>query len=86
MNILRKEKHLVSIAEEFGADELSLHFALATRKLMEKADKRGLPVNIWTADSPRWVKRGIRIGLSSIITNDPAKLLARRNELLNARR
>ena len=86
MNILRKEKHLVSIAEEFGADELSLHYALATRKLMEKAEKRGLPVNIWTADNPRWVKRGLRLGLSSIITNDPAKLLARRNELLNARR
>lgn len=82
MAMLRKEKHLVNIAEEFGADELSIHYSLATRKLMEKAGKRGLPVNIWTADNPRWVKRGVRLGLKSIITNDPAGLLARRQFLL----
>lgn len=81
MTILRKEKYLVNIAEEFGADELSIHYSLATRKLMEKAGKRDLPVNVWTADSSRWVKRGIKLGLRSIITNDPAKLLARRAEL-----
>ncbi|NOT47524.1 MAG: hypothetical protein HOP17_07210 [Acidobacteria bacterium] len=81
MTILRKEKHLVKIAEEFGADELSIHFSLATRKLMEKAAKRNFPVNVWTADSSRWVKRGTKLGLKSIITNDPAKLLARRAEI-----
>lgn len=82
MTILRKEKHLVRIAEELGADELSIHYSLATRKLMDKAGKRGLPVNIWTADNPRWVKRAIRLGIRSIITNDPARLLRRRAELL----
>ncbi|MEK7855299.1 MAG: glycerophosphodiester phosphodiesterase family protein, partial [Acidobacteriota bacterium] len=81
MTILRKEKHLVKIADEFGADELSIHYSLATQKLIEKAGKRGLPVNIWTADNPRWVKRGIRLGLSSIITNDPARMLARREQI-----
>jgi glycerophosphoryl diester phosphodiesterase len=83
MNILRKEKYLVDIAEEFGADELSLHRSLATTKLMESSGKRGLPVNIWTADNPRWVKKGIRLGLNSIITNDPGRLLQRRAELLS---
>lgn len=86
MTILRKEKHLVKIAEEFAADELSIHYSLATRKLMEKAGKCGLPVSVWTADNPRWVKRGIRLGLKSIITNDPAKLLARRAELYTSDR
>lgn len=81
MTILRKEKHLVKIAVEFGADELSIHYSLATRKLMEKAEKHGLPVNIWTADNPRWIKRGMRLGLKSIITNDPARMLARRAEV-----
>jgi glycerophosphoryl diester phosphodiesterase len=84
MTILRKEKHLVKIADEFGADELSIHFSLATRKLMEKAAKHGLPVNIWTADNPRWVRRALRLGLKSIITNDPSKLLSRRAELAEA--
>ena len=81
MTILRKEKHLVKIAAEFGADELSIHYSLATRKLMEKAEKRGLPVNVWTTDRPRWIKRAIDLGINAVITNDPARLIARRIEL-----
>ncbi len=82
MTILRKEKHLVKIAEEFGASEMSIHYSLATKKLMEKAGKQGLPVTIWTADNSRWVKRGVKLGLNAIITNNPAKLLAKRSEIL----
>lgn len=86
MTMLRKEKYLVNIAEECGADELSLHYSLATRKLMDKAGKRGLPVTIWTVDNPRWMKRGIRLGLNAIITNNPARLLAKRRDLLKDQR
>lgn len=80
-NILRKDKHLVRIAEQLGADEISLHYTLATRKLMKKAGQRNLPVTIWTADNPRWIRRGLKLGLNAIITNDPARLLDRRREL-----
>jgi glycerophosphoryl diester phosphodiesterase len=79
--LLRKEKHLVRIAVELGVSEISLHRSLVTRKLMKKASRRGLPVAVWTADHPRWVKRAIRLGVKAIITNDPARLLKRRNEL-----
>ncbi|MBC7899912.1 MAG: hypothetical protein H7070_07640 [Saprospiraceae bacterium] len=82
MTILRKEKHLVKIADEFGADEISIHFSLATQKLMKKAAQRNLPVTIWTADNPRWVRRGMKLGLNAIITNNPAPLLAKRREIL----
>lgn len=82
MSILRKEKYLVKIAAEMGADEISLHYTLATKKLVSKAEKRGLPVAIWTADSPRWVKRAIKLGIKTIITNDPSRLIARRKELV----
>lgn len=81
MTILRKEKHLVRLAAEFGADELSVHYSLATKKLMKKAERYGLPVAIWTADNPRWVKRAAKLGIQSIITNNPARLLERRAEL-----
>lgn len=83
MTVLRKEKHMVKIAVEFGADELSVHCSLATRKLMNRAAHRGLPVTIWTADNPRWVKRALKLGVAAIITNDPARLLNERNELLS---
>ena len=82
-NILRKDKHLLRLAEEAGADEISLHYTLATRKLMKKAGKRNLRVIIWTADHPRWIRRALKLGLAAIITNDPARLLERRCELLS---
>ncbi|MBK8148810.1 MAG: glycerophosphodiester phosphodiesterase [Acidobacteria bacterium] len=81
MTILRKEKRLVGVADDLGADMLSVHFSLATRKLVEKAEKRGMPVTIWTADNPRWVKRALDLGLFAVITNDPATLLAKREKL-----
>ena len=81
MTMLRKEKHLVSIAAEFGADELSIHYSLVTHKLMDRARKYGLPVNVWTVNHPRWVKRAAKLGIRSLITNDPAELIARRAAL-----
>jgi glycerophosphoryl diester phosphodiesterase len=77
MTMLRKEKYIVSLAEEFGADELSLHYSLATRGLMAKARSRGLPVTIWTADRPSWVAIGKKLGLHAIITNNPKRMLAK---------
>lgn len=81
MTILRKEKRLVKIAHEIGADQISLHFSLCTRKLMEKAAKKNLAVTIWTADNPHWVRRALNLGINAIITNNPARLLAKRQEI-----
>lgn len=80
--ILRKEKRLIEVAKELHASRLSLHFSLATKKLMRKAADADLPVTIWTADSPRWVKRSIKLGIDHIITNNPAALLAKRYDSL----
>lgn len=82
--ILRKEKRLIEVAADLSADMLSLHFSLATRKLMEKAATKNLPVTIWTANNALWVKRGFDLGLFAIITNNPARLLAKRAELSSA--
>jgi len=80
MTILRKEKRLVNIAHDLGADMLSVHFSLATKKLMKKAEKKNLPVTIWTANHERWVKRAVNLNLFAVITNNPARLLAKLNE------
>lgn len=77
MTVLRKEKYIVNIAEEFGADELSLHYSLATRSLMTKARARNLHVTVWTLNHPVWVARGVKLGLRAIITNNPKRLLSR---------
>jgi glycerophosphoryl diester phosphodiesterase len=79
MRLLRKEKYLINIAREFGADQLSVHKALASRKLVRKAAKHGMPVTVWTVNATRWIPRASRQGLFAVITNDPSKMLARRN-------
>ena len=79
--ILRGKSRLMEKAQAYFADELSLHYSLATRKMIEKAKEKGFPVTIWTADSPAWVKRAIDLNIDAIITNNPARLLAKREEM-----
>ncbi len=80
--IVRREKPLISIAKQLGADFISLHFSLATGKLMESAHHENLPVAVWTTDSPRWIKRSVKLGICHLITNSPTTLLAKRSQLL----
>jgi glycerophosphoryl diester phosphodiesterase len=82
MRLLRKEKYLINIAREIGADHLSLHKSLVSRKLVSKAEKFGMPVTIWTVDHPRWLRRGIKLNAHAVITNDPVRLVEKRNEFL----
>ncbi len=83
MSVIRKEKRLVNIARDVGADSLSVHFSLATRKLMKKSRRSGLPVAVWTVDSSRWMKKALDLGIEALITNRPDRMLLRRRELLH---
>lgn len=80
-SFFRREKYLLRLADELGTDHLSLHYSLISRKLMEKAERKNLPVTIWTADNPLWVKRALNLGIHAIITNNPARLLAKRRQV-----
>lgn len=76
MDFLRRRKHILAIAHEFGAHQISLHYSLITRKLVALATEAQMPVTIWTADDPKWKKRCAKLGIKALITNDPAKLMA----------
>lgn len=80
-HLLKPKNRLVTKALELGANEISLHYSLATPSAMREADAYNFPVTIWTADHPIWVKRAENLGVRAIITNKPARLLARRDEL-----
>ena len=80
--LLRKEKHILRLAEAAAADEISLHYTLATRRLVSEAARGGIDVVVWTVDRARWARRGAELGLKAVITNDPAKLIAARVRLL----
>ncbi len=81
LDILRKKKRLLQKAQECEADEISIHFSLATEKFVRRAAGENLPVTIWTANNPVWVKRAVNLGINAIITNNPARLLAAREEI-----
>lgn len=85
MRLLRKEKYLISIARELGAGHLCLHKTLATRELVRKAEKYGMPVTVWTVNRAAWVSRAARQGLYAVITDEPSKMLSRRESMLRQR-
>jgi glycerophosphoryl diester phosphodiesterase len=76
-------RRMIERAIRSGASEIALHRSLATQRAVQMAERHGLETVIWTADSPAWVKRAIKSGIRAIITNNPARLFARRAELLN---
>lgn len=79
MTALQKDARIIGAAKAVDAHQISVHYSLATKRLMGMAE--GLPVTIWTADNPRWARRGTELGLRAIITNDPRRLLEKKKEL-----
>jgi glycerophosphoryl diester phosphodiesterase len=69
-------------AIEFDANELSLHYSLATKKLIREAKERGISTVIWTVERNIWIKRALNLEIRALITNNPASLLAKRREIL----
>jgi len=78
MNILRRKRHIIALAREFSADQLSVHHSLATPKLTTLATDAQMPITIWTTDNPAWLTRCRKRNISALITNNPAKLLSKR--------
>jgi glycerophosphoryl diester phosphodiesterase len=78
MTILRRREHIVKMAREFGADELSVHRALATNQLCALASAAGLPMAVWTVDDARWIARSRQRAIRALITNHPAALIRQR--------
>jgi len=70
---------LASVAQAHGADEIALHHTLASARAIENALRLGLRVIVWTVDDPEWVTKAQTLGVTGLITNDPARLLARRS-------
>ncbi|HEX8493617.1 MAG TPA: glycerophosphodiester phosphodiesterase family protein [Pyrinomonadaceae bacterium] len=81
---LPSARKLVEQALNYGADEIALHRTLATRRVVAAAREHGLNVVVWTVDNPAWVKRARDFGIQAIITNRPAQMRARLNQLLDA--
>jgi glycerophosphoryl diester phosphodiesterase len=84
MRFLRKEKYVIDISRECGADHVSIHRSLLSKGLVRKAARFGMPVTVWTADSSRWIRAATRSDVFALITNDPQDMLAARERYLQA--
>lgn len=80
--VLQKRNYILAKAEQFRADEISLHYSLVTGKLIEAATAANLSVVIWTVDRTSWVNRAVNLKITAIISNDPARMIAKRREIL----
>jgi glycerophosphoryl diester phosphodiesterase len=76
MLIIRHREHIVTLASEFGADQISLHHSLISPKLVHRATEAGMPITVWTVDDPRWLSRRRNLNIDALITNDPSKFLS----------
>jgi glycerophosphoryl diester phosphodiesterase len=58
----------------FGAEVLVPHWAIASKRLIRSAHRKGLKVIPWTVNYPLHMKRKILDGVDGIITNYPSRL------------
>ena len=68
--IIRRRRHMLLMASEFGADEISVHHSLVTRGFCRRAGEAGIPVTVWTVDDKKWLPKAEKLGITAIITND----------------
>jgi glycerophosphoryl diester phosphodiesterase len=71
--------NMLNLARRAGADEIALHYTLASPRVVEKAREDGLETVVWTVDDPRWIGLARSLGIKALISNDPATMLRHRN-------
>lgn len=75
LRLVRTKRKLIEAAISNKANEIALHYTLATRPTVKAATEAGLKTVIWTADNPVWIERAINYGIQAIITNNPKRMV-----------
>lgn len=60
-------------ALKMGAQYVLPHYKSVSRRLIERAHKKGLKIGVWTVNSPRDVERMRVLGADAIMTDYPEK-------------
>jgi glycerophosphoryl diester phosphodiesterase len=75
-------RKLAELAKAHGAEEIALHYTLASPRAIENAKRLGLGVVVWTVDNPEWLSKARSLGVVALITNNPAVMLHARRALV----
>lgn len=73
---------MIQAACDCGASEILFHRLLATRHTIEVALKAHLIPIVWTTDYPKWIERAHARGIHALMTNEPARMLGRRDAIV----
>ena len=80
--LIREQADLIQYVDEldYQIDCLNCHYSTLTSKLIDAMHERGIAVHVWTPDTEGELERVIALGPDGIITNEPGKALAIRNQ------
>lgn len=66
---------MIARAQDYQAKEIALHHSVVTRRSINLALKNKLSVVVWTTEDPEWLSRAREMGISAVMTNDPARMI-----------
>ncbi len=78
----RSIRRMIDAAISCGAEEILLHRLLATPRSVALMKERGLVPVMWTVNDRRWVARAASLEIHALITNNPAKMIMRRERIV----
>lgn len=70
-------RKIIANTVENGADEILLHHLIAKQRVLKLALAANLNPVVWTVENPEWIARAQENGIHALMTNNPAKMLAR---------
>jgi glycerophosphoryl diester phosphodiesterase len=68
-------RSIIRAAQDVDADEVALHYGLATRRTVDALHEQRLAVSAWTANSRLVMRRLVACGVDAIMTNYPKRLM-----------
>ena len=71
-------RKIISATLQCRAEQILLHHSIAKPRILSLALKTNLSPVVWTVDDAVWVARARENGIHALMTNNPAKLLAKR--------
>jgi glycerophosphoryl diester phosphodiesterase len=72
------KQRILTAATAARADEIALHHTLVSSGLVSAATASGFQIVVWTVEHTKWIARAKDLGIKSLITNNPAKMLVHR--------
>ncbi|RMU41906.1 putative Glycerophosphoryl diester phosphodiesterase [Pseudomonas avellanae] len=61
----------LKVAQSYGCEILALNWTLCTPERLQKAQRQGLHVSVWTVNEPALMRRLADFGVDSLITDFP---------------